>query len=611
MVYNLDSELHNADWLKTQSWDLPTEPAAFLHVIGGRENLGHFMQLPAARAMPAELRLALNADVKGKKYREDQLRVPAGVPEGGRFASETGGGPSGLTGGSTATQVGTRVALPAAGPVGQLSTALSKQYRTRYASEYVGQYPVLRGWMLSDGRTVEIPNEDHYAALERVVARNPELTSLLRSGFALEDVAMPLLKEEGLVRLLYAKHRFESGSSVNLEFWRELSPQQRSEITSIVRQLEAPVRIFYDDRSSGRSGMAQSSHEFFRKLAGQDKRVVVRERKYQEEFNRYVLKVNPNVDLQPRDDHGRWTDSSMGTATAEVSEPSGGPVASGHEQAVVSPSEARETHAKGLKMLNDVGFRVVAAKDVSPSMSSSLAEHNFNEELLAKTDLARVEGMAAGLQTLKDSGYDGIASLAPQFGMLIGSYDKEAADGTSSVTMTTVTGPTSRYFLYNRAFDPHFEQKVSLADMSYCGRRSQAVLAETGSEEKAVKEAMRISTIHEFAHAIDGVFGGALTLSFMSAIQNNVPSYANADQDSFVDWLRKNISSYGVGAGPEEAAAEAFARVIETDYPKELLEFSGHIHWFNDFLREAERGRIPTGPIQLFGPLPKLKPPKR
>jgi hypothetical protein len=36
---NIDTDQRNADWVKTLSWDLPTEKDAFLAAIGGREQL--------------------------------------------------------------------------------------------------------------------------------------------------------------------------------------------------------------------------------------------------------------------------------------------------------------------------------------------------------------------------------------------------------------------------------------------------------------------------------------------------------------------------------------------------------------------------------------------
>lgn len=52
MTVNLDADLRNADWINTLSWDLPTEKDAFLRVV---RDLDHFMQTPAAEAMPAKL----------------------------------------------------------------------------------------------------------------------------------------------------------------------------------------------------------------------------------------------------------------------------------------------------------------------------------------------------------------------------------------------------------------------------------------------------------------------------------------------------------------------------------------------------------------------------
>jgi hypothetical protein len=49
-----ETDNENADWIKSLSWDLPTEPEEFLRSLGGT-SIEDFLKLPAAKAMPAEL----------------------------------------------------------------------------------------------------------------------------------------------------------------------------------------------------------------------------------------------------------------------------------------------------------------------------------------------------------------------------------------------------------------------------------------------------------------------------------------------------------------------------------------------------------------------------
>lgn len=49
-----ETDNENADWIKSLSWDLPTDPEEFLRYIG-EDKLDDFMKLPAAKAIPAEL----------------------------------------------------------------------------------------------------------------------------------------------------------------------------------------------------------------------------------------------------------------------------------------------------------------------------------------------------------------------------------------------------------------------------------------------------------------------------------------------------------------------------------------------------------------------------
>jgi hypothetical protein len=66
---NIDADQRNADWIKTLSWDLPTEKGAFLAAIGGSEQLDSFMELPAAEAMPQELAVQLGLTVPTPRSR--------------------------------------------------------------------------------------------------------------------------------------------------------------------------------------------------------------------------------------------------------------------------------------------------------------------------------------------------------------------------------------------------------------------------------------------------------------------------------------------------------------------------------------------------------------
>jgi hypothetical protein len=54
IIWTEDSN-ENADWIKSGAWDLPREASEFLRSLGPI-TLEHFMELPAAKAMPATLR---------------------------------------------------------------------------------------------------------------------------------------------------------------------------------------------------------------------------------------------------------------------------------------------------------------------------------------------------------------------------------------------------------------------------------------------------------------------------------------------------------------------------------------------------------------------------
>lgn len=65
MTINIDADLRNADWLKTRTWDIWTKdwrpvttPEELAKAIAPM-SVEHFLTLPAAEAMPEELRAAL------------------------------------------------------------------------------------------------------------------------------------------------------------------------------------------------------------------------------------------------------------------------------------------------------------------------------------------------------------------------------------------------------------------------------------------------------------------------------------------------------------------------------------------------------------------------
>lgn len=86
--FNIDNSDINADWLRTMSWDLPTDPDYYVQVYG--DGLAQWFQdiiaLPAGHAMPAELRIVLERVTSETKSvvrhvrDEDFWGAPAGTP---------------------------------------------------------------------------------------------------------------------------------------------------------------------------------------------------------------------------------------------------------------------------------------------------------------------------------------------------------------------------------------------------------------------------------------------------------------------------------------------------------------------------------------------------
>lgn len=56
-VVIIDRDLEHADWLRGRSWSLPLDVDELLEIIGTKKSdVAKFMKLPAARAMPQEVR---------------------------------------------------------------------------------------------------------------------------------------------------------------------------------------------------------------------------------------------------------------------------------------------------------------------------------------------------------------------------------------------------------------------------------------------------------------------------------------------------------------------------------------------------------------------------
>lgn len=64
---NIDSNESNSDWIKSLSWDLPTNAKDFINSIGGPDKWEHFQTLPAFLAMPEELKTEVNSYLKSQE----------------------------------------------------------------------------------------------------------------------------------------------------------------------------------------------------------------------------------------------------------------------------------------------------------------------------------------------------------------------------------------------------------------------------------------------------------------------------------------------------------------------------------------------------------------
>lgn len=64
-IIDIDADDRNSDWIKTLSWDLPTDPAYFT-----QPELEELSTLPAWEAAPEEIKSALGDESKTKESLE-------------------------------------------------------------------------------------------------------------------------------------------------------------------------------------------------------------------------------------------------------------------------------------------------------------------------------------------------------------------------------------------------------------------------------------------------------------------------------------------------------------------------------------------------------------
>lgn len=63
MIIRIDEHIENADWIKTLHWDLPTTVEELIELFG-RDRLPGLLTVPAAQAMPPELRTQIIAEIE-------------------------------------------------------------------------------------------------------------------------------------------------------------------------------------------------------------------------------------------------------------------------------------------------------------------------------------------------------------------------------------------------------------------------------------------------------------------------------------------------------------------------------------------------------------------
>lgn len=151
-MLNLDSNTHNADWIKTLHWDLPTDFDDFLNSIGGPTQLADFMKLPAAEAMPKEMRFKAEALLSKKSisFTDEDLQAIKGGQGSGNFNHQ----------GRPGEQGGSGEGMPSTAVHGTLATSvddifkegikLGKKWNKRPKSVYFVRDPKDLGYFVDE-----------------------------------------------------------------------------------------------------------------------------------------------------------------------------------------------------------------------------------------------------------------------------------------------------------------------------------------------------------------------------------------------------------------------------------------------------------------------------
>lgn len=187
-----------------------------------------------------------------------------------------------------------------------------------------------------------------------------------------------------------------------------------------------------------------------------------------------------------------------------------------------------------------------------------------------------IAGMKAGLESLKADNPKLYRIVHDKFNLAAVNYEPAGA------AMTTITGNGVSTLLVNGRFNAAEISKGDDPRWSIVSQVTGKGVVGAGGESSSIKEAYRLSFLHEVGHVADRETNHELTNRVIDTLSEKF----NGSGSKITGWIRSNLSDYAASS-PEETVGEAFSKIYAGQkLPKELSFIEDYAH--HNTLRKLE-----------------------
>lgn len=187
-----------------------------------------------------------------------------------------------------------------------------------------------------------------------------------------------------------------------------------------------------------------------------------------------------------------------------------------------------------------------------------------------------IAGMKAGLEDLRADNLKLYGIVHDKFSLAAVNYEPAGA------AMTTITGNGVSTLLINGRFNAAEISKGDDPRWSIVSQVTGKGVVGAGGESSSIKEAYRLSFLHEVGHVADREAKHELTNRVIDTLSEKF----NGSGGKITGWIRDNLSVYAASS-PEETVGEAFSKIYAGQkLPKELSFIEDYAH--HNTLRKLE-----------------------